>query len=66
MNNEIDHNYIYMNKGLKIILNIIFYYIFLNYLFMHNLSICKNILAIITFSVVIMYILDNNFPSCYL
>jgi hypothetical protein len=66
MNNEIDHNNIYMNKGLKIILNIIFYYIFLNYLFMNNLSMSKNILVIITFSVVIMYLLDSNFPSCYL
>ena len=66
MNNEIDHNNIYMNKGLKIILNIIFYYIFLNYLFMNNLSISKNILVIITFSIVIMYLLDSNFPSCYL
>lgn len=64
MDNKVDNYNVYLNKGLKLVLNVLFYYIFLNILFCSKLETSQNILVIIVFSVVVMYILDNNFPSC--
>lgn len=64
MNNQVDNYNVYLNKVMKLLINILLYYIFLNILFCSNLTTSQNILIIIVFSVLAMYILDNNFPSC--
>ena len=65
MDNQVDNYYVYLNKGLKLLMNILIYYIFLSILFDSDLTKAQYILVIIVFSVLVMYILDNNFPSCY-
>lgn len=63
MNINIDRKYYLYNKILKILINIILYYIFLLILFSFNMTQDTQILFIVAFSAVLLYILDGNFPA---
>jgi len=64
----IDINYIILNRGIKYILNFLFIYLFVT-LIIYNyteINIHIFILLICTISSIVFYILDLNFPSCYI
>jgi hypothetical protein len=63
MNINIDKKYYLYNKVLKILINIISYYIFLLILFSFEMTQNTQILFIITFGAILLYILDGNFPA---
>ena len=63
MNINIDRKYYLYNRILKILINIILYYIFLLILFSFNMTQDTQILFIVAFSAVLLYILDGNFPA---
>jgi hypothetical protein len=63
MNINIDKKYYLYNKILKILINIISYYIFLLILFSFKMSQDIQILSIVVFSAILLYILDGNFPA---
>jgi hypothetical protein len=65
---SIDADYIILNRGIKFFINFLLIYLFVtmviyNY---HNLNINTFVLLIATISSVLFYILDLNFPSCYI
>ena len=64
----IDTNYIILNRGLKYILNFLLIYLFTTSIIYNfpDLQIHIFIILICTISSVIFYILDLNFPSCYI
>jgi hypothetical protein len=65
---SIDCNYILLNRGIKYILNFLFIYLFV-ILIIYNFpdtTIHLFIMLICTISSIIFYILDLNFPSCYI
>ncbi len=64
MDISIDNNYFMLYKSIKLLLNILLNYVFLSYILYTDFSINEKILFIITFSAVIFYILDYNFPFC--
>ena len=64
MDISIDNNYFILYKSIKLLLNILLNYVFLTYILYTDFSINEKILFIITFSTVIFYILDYNFPFC--
>jgi len=64
MDISIDNNYFILYKSIKLLLNILLNYVFLSYILYTDFSINEKILFIITFSTVIFYILDYNFPFC--
>ena len=63
MDINIDKKYYLYNRILKILINIILYYIFLLILFSFDMSQHTQILSIVVFSTVLLYILDGNFPA---
>jgi hypothetical protein len=63
MNINIDKKYYLYNRILKILINIILYYIFLLILFSFNMTQNTQILSIVVFSTILLYILDCNFPA---
>jgi hypothetical protein len=63
MDINIDKKYYLYNRILKILINIILYYIFLLILFSFEMSQNTQILSIVVFSTVLLYILDGNFPA---
>lgn len=64
---KIDYNYIFVNRGLKYLLNFIFIYFFVVVVISNypNINVEIFILLICTISSICFYILDLNFPSCY-
>ena len=65
---SIDANYIILNRGIKYVLNFLLIYLFVT-LIVYNYSdiqIHVFIVLICTISSVVFYILDLNFPSCYI
>ena len=65
---SIDKNYIFLNRTIKFLLNFLLIYIFVTMIVYNypTLSINCLILLLCTISTVVFYILDLNFPSCYL
>jgi inner membrane protein involved in colicin E2 resistance len=65
---SIDTNYILLNRGIKYILNFLLIYLFVT-LFIYNYpdtNIHIFIILICVISSIVFYILDLNFPSCYI
>ena len=65
---SIDSNYILLNRGIKYILNFLFIYLFVT-LIIYNFpdtNVHVFIILICTISSIVFYILDLNFPSCYI
>ena len=64
----IDSKYIILNRGIKFILNFLFIYLFVTLIIYNYPSTNINIfiLLICTISSIGFYILDLNFPSCYI
>lgn len=64
----IDNNNIYINRSLKFLINFLLTYCFINLVIYYNFSLNKNevILLICTFSSILLFILDSNFPYCSL
>jgi hypothetical protein len=64
----IDSKYIILNRGIKFILNFLFIYLFVTLIIYNYPSTNINIfiLLICTISSISFYILDLNFPSCYI
>lgn len=64
---SIDTNYILLNRFIKYVLNFLLIYLFVT-LIIYNFpdtNIHVFIILICTISSIIFYILDLNFPSCY-
>ena len=64
----IDGNYILLNRTIKFLLNFLLIYLFVNMIVYNYPHLTTNhfILLICTISSVVLYILDTNFPSCYI
>ncbi len=65
---SIDSNYILLNRGIKYLLNFLFIYLFVTVI-IYNFSdtnIHVFIILICAISSILFYILDLNFPSCYI
>ncbi len=64
---KIDFNYIFVNRGLKYLLNFILIYFFITIIILNysDINVEMFILVICTVSSICFYILDLNFPSCY-
>ena len=65
---SIDTNYITFNRAIKYILNFLLIYLFVT-LIIYNYpktNIHVFIILICTISSIVFYILDLNFPSCYI
>lgn len=64
---SIDSNYIVLNKIIKYILNFLLIYLFTTLIIYNyqNINIHLFIILICTISSVVFYILDLNFPACY-
>ena len=61
----IDYKNYYLTRMIKLLINFILTYGFLEFLLNNNdLSKIELILLICTFSSVLLYILDSNFPAC--
>ena len=67
-NNKFDYTYFYLSRLLKFIINFILVYLFIYYLFNNfdNLTKNKMILIICTYVSILLYLLDCNFPTCYI
>ena len=65
---SIDANYILLNRGVKYILNFLFIYLFVTLIIYNfpNTNVHVFVILICTISSIIFYILDLNFPSCYI
>ena len=64
----IDNNYIILNRGIKYILNFLLIYLFITSIIYNypDLQIHIFIILLCTISSIVFYILDLNFPSCYI
>lgn len=64
----IDNNYILLNRGIKYILNFLLIYLFVTLIIFNfpDTNIHIFIILICTISSIVFYILDLNFPSCYI
>jgi hypothetical protein len=61
----LDYKNYYLGRMIKFLVNFILTYCFLEFILNNNeLSKLELILIICTFSSVLLYILDSNFPSC--
>lgn len=61
----LDYKNYYLTRMIKFLINFILTYCFLEFILNNNsLSKFELILIICTFSSVLLYILDSNFPSC--
>ena len=65
---SIDSNYIILNRGVKYILNFLLIYLFVTLIIFNYPETNVNVFIILIccISSVVFYILDLNFPSCYL
>jgi len=65
---SIDANYIIINRGIKFFLNFLLIYLFVTIIIYNypELNINTFILLICVVSSVLLYILDLNFPACYI
>lgn len=65
---SIDGSYILLNRGIKFLLNFLLIYLFLTFIIYNYPAMSINIfiLLICVVSSVIFYILDLNFPACYI
>lgn len=65
---SIDANYILLNRGIKYTLNFLFIYLFVTLIIYNfpNTNIHVFIILICAISSILFYILDLNFPSCYI
>lgn len=63
---SIDSNYIFLNRGIKYILNFLLIYLFVSLIIYNYPETNINIFIILicTISSIVFYILDLNFPSC--
>jgi hypothetical protein len=61
-----DYKNYYLSRMIKFLINFILTYCFLEFLLVNNDNLSKTqfVLLICTFSSVLLYILDSNFPSC--
>lgn len=64
----IDYHYILLNRMIKFLLNFLLIYISTSLIVYNydNLTINQLILIICAISSIVFYILDMNFPSCYI
>lgn len=65
---SIDTNYLIFNRGIKYILNFLLIYLFLS-LIIYNFpetNIHLFIIIICAISSIVFYVLDLNFPACYI
>jgi hypothetical protein len=61
----LDYKNYYLTRMIKFLVNFILTYCFLDFILNNNeLSKLELILIICTFSSILLYILDSNFPSC--
>lgn len=67
-NYTIDYKNYYLSRMIKFLINFIFIYAFLEFIFNPNYELTRVqlILLICAFSSVLLYILDSNFPSCFI
>jgi inner membrane protein involved in colicin E2 resistance len=65
---SVDANYIILNRGIKYILNFLLIYLFVTLIIYNypNTNIHFFIILVCTVSSIVFYILDLNFPSCYI
>jgi inner membrane protein involved in colicin E2 resistance len=65
---SIDINYIILNRCVKYILNFLFIYLFITIIIYNfpDTNVHIFIILICTISSIVFYILDINFPSCYI
>lgn len=65
-NYYVDYKNYYLTKMIKFLINFIFTYCFLEFIFSPNNELTRTqvILLICAFSSILLYILDSNFPSC--
>ena len=65
---SIDANYILLNRGIKYLLNFLFIYLFVTLIIYNYPDTIVHVFVILicTISSIIFYILDLNFPSCYI
>lgn len=64
----LDYKNYYLSRMIKFLINFILTYCFLEFLLTNNDNLTKLqfILIICTFSSILLYILDSNFPTCYI
>jgi inner membrane protein involved in colicin E2 resistance len=65
---SIDTNYLILNRAIKYILNFLLVYLFVTIIIYNfsDINIHVFIILICTISSIVFYILDLNFPSCYI
>ena len=65
---SIDSKYIFLNRTIKYILNFLLIYLFITIIIYNfpNTTIHIFIILVCTISSIVFYILDLNFPSCYI
>lgn len=65
---SIDTNYLVLNRTIKYILNFLLIYLFVTIIIYNfsNTNIHVFIILICTISSIVFYMLDLNFPSCYI
>ena len=65
---SIDSNYILLNRCIKYILNFLLIYLFVTLIIYNypNTNVHVFIIHVCTISSIIVYLLDLNFPSCYI
>jgi hypothetical protein len=65
---SIDSTFIILNRGIKYLLNFLLIYLFVSIIIYNytDLKLHTFILLICLISSIVFYILDLNFPSCYL
>ena len=64
---KIDYSYIFYNRSVKYVLNFLVIYFVCDTIFaMDNIEVHQLTLIICTVSVVLLYILDMLFPSCFI
>jgi hypothetical protein len=66
-NYKVDNGYYYISRLIKFSLNFILTYLFMEYLLnnIDNFNKIQLILLVCVFSSLLLYILDTNFPSCF-
>jgi hypothetical protein len=65
---SIDANYILLNRGIKYLLNFLLIYLFVTVIVYNysDLQVHVFIILVCAVSSIVFYILDLNFPSCYI
>ena len=65
---SIDTNYILINRAIKYILNFLLIYLFVTMIIYNypNTNVHVFIILICAMSSIVFYVLDLNFPSCYI